>query len=76
MPHFCLCGTPGSNERLAPQANQDWIDDGKLGRLDSEESERIRQRLKERLAQVPGERKLVDELIAERRMEGRRDGAE
>jgi hypothetical protein len=34
-----------------------------------EKPERIRQRLKQRFAQVPGERKLVDELIAERRVE-------
>jgi len=47
-----------------------------LGRLVLEKPERIRQRLKQRFAQVPGERKLVDELIAERRMEGRRDEAE
>jgi hypothetical protein len=35
-----------------------------------EKPRRIRQRLKERYAQVHGERKLVDELIAERRLEG------
>ena len=40
------------------------------GRLVLEKPRRIRQRLKERYAQVHGERKLVDELIAERRLEG------
>jgi len=47
-----------------------------LGRLALEKSERIRQRLKQRFGQVHGERKLVDELIAERRFEGRRDEPE
>jgi len=45
-----------------------------LGRLVLEKPERIRQRLKERYAQVPDEKKLVYELIAERREEGLRDG--
>ena len=40
------------------------------GRLVLEKPRRIRQRLKERYAQVHGESKLVDELIAERRLEG------
>jgi hypothetical protein len=35
-----------------------------------EKPRRIRQWLKEQFAKVPGERKLVDELIAERRLEG------
>ena len=53
--------------RLGPRANQDLIHDGKLGRLDLEASERIRQRLKERFAQQgPSERKPVDEMVAER----------
>lgn len=38
-------------------------------RLVLEKPERIKKRLKARFAQVPGERALVDELIAERREE-------
>ncbi len=38
-----------------------------LGRLVLEKPEQIKQRLKQRFSQVPAERKLVDELIAERR---------
>ena len=53
-----------------------WVARKELGRLVLDKPERIRQRLKQWFAQVPGERKLVDELIAEPRMEGRRDGAE
>lgn len=37
--------------------------------------EQIKQRLKARFAQVPQERRLVEELIAERRDESRREGA-
>ena len=44
-----------------------------LGRLVLDKTERIRQRQKERYAQVPVDRKLVDELIAERREESLRD---
>jgi len=47
-----------------------------LGRLVLEKPERIKQRLKARFAQIPGDRRLVEELIAERREEGRRDAAE
>ena len=51
-----------------------------LGRLVLEKPEQIKQhlkkRLKQRFSQVPAERKLVDELIAERREESRRDAAE
>ena len=39
-----------------------------------EKPEQIKQRLKERFSQVPAERKLVDELIVERREECRREG--
>ena len=39
-------------------------------RLVIEKPEQIKQRLKARFAQVPVERRLVDELIAERRQEG------
>jgi hypothetical protein len=44
-----------------------------LGRLVLEKPERIKQRLKDRYAQFPVDRKLVDELIAERREEDLRD---
>ncbi len=44
------------------------------GRLVLEKPEQIKQRLKARFAQVPLERRLVEELIAERREEGRREG--
>jgi bifunctional DNA-binding transcriptional regulator/antitoxin component of YhaV-PrlF toxin-antitoxin module len=54
----------GFEERDALVAQQE------LGRLLLEKPRRIRQRLKERYDQVHGERKLVDELIAERRLEG------
>ena len=43
-------------------------------RLVIEKPEQIKQRLKARFAQVPAERNLVDELIAERREESRREG--
>ena len=43
-------------------------------RLVIEKPEQIKQRLKARFAQVPAERSLVDELIAERREESRREG--
>lgn len=39
-----------------------------------EKPEQIKHRLKARFAQVPLERRLVDELIAERREESRREG--
>jgi len=45
-------------------------------RLVIEKPEQIKQRLKARFAQVPAERRLVEELIAERRQESRREGAE
>ena len=45
-------------------------------RLVLEKPEQIKQRLKARFAQVPAERRLVEELIAERRQESRREGAE
>jgi len=41
-------------------------------RLVIEKPEQIKQRLKERFSQVPAERRLVDELIADRREESRR----
>jgi AbrB family looped-hinge helix DNA binding protein len=44
------------------------------GRLVLEKPDLIKQRLKARFAQIPPERELVDELIAERREESRRDG--
>ena len=44
-------------------------------RLVIEKPEQIKQRLKARFAQVPAERSLVDELISERREEGRREVA-
>lgn len=43
-------------------------------RLVIEKPEQIKQRLKARFAQVPAERNLVDELIADRREESRREG--
>jgi hypothetical protein len=49
---------------------------GRQGRLVIEKPEQIKQRLKARFAQVPAERRLVEELIAERRQESRREGAE
>ena len=42
-------------------------------RLVLEKPEQIKQRLKARFAQVPAERRLVDELIAERRQESRQE---
>jgi AbrB family looped-hinge helix DNA binding protein len=47
-----------------------------LGRLVLEKPEPIKKRLKQRFSEVPAERKLVEELIAERREESRRDAAE
>ncbi|MFN9629443.1 MAG: AbrB/MazE/SpoVT family DNA-binding domain-containing protein [Cyanobacteriota bacterium] len=44
------------------------------GRLVLEKPDLIKQRLKARLAQIPAERGLVDELIAERREESRGEG--
>jgi AbrB family looped-hinge helix DNA binding protein len=46
------------------------------GRLVLEKPERIKQRLKARFAQVSKDRSLVDELIAERRKEAKREAAE
>lgn len=43
-------------------------------RLVMEKPEQIKQRLKARFARVPLERRLVDELIGERREESRREG--
>lgn len=43
-------------------------------RLVIEKPEQIKQRLKARFAQVPAERRLVDELISERREESRLEG--
>jgi AbrB family looped-hinge helix DNA binding protein len=43
-------------------------------RLVLEKPEQIKQRLKARFAQVPSERRLVEELIAERREENRQEG--
>lgn len=43
-------------------------------RLVLEKPKQIKQRLKARFAQVPVERRLVNELIAERREECRREG--
>lgn len=43
-------------------------------RLVLEKPEQIKQRLKARFTQVPVERRLVNELIAERREECRREG--
>ena len=45
-------------------------------RLVLEKPAQIKQRLKERFAQVPVERRLVDELISERREESLREGVE
>lgn len=45
-------------------------------RLVLEKPEQIKQRLKARFAQVPVERRLVEELIAERHQQSRRQGAE
>jgi AbrB family looped-hinge helix DNA binding protein len=42
-------------------------------RLVIEKPEQIKQRLKARFAQVPAERRLVDELLCERREESRRE---
>jgi AbrB family looped-hinge helix DNA binding protein len=46
------------------------------GRLVLEKPETIKQRLKARFAQVPNDRSLVDELIAERREEAKKDASE
>ena len=46
------------------------------GRLVIEKQERIKQRLKARFAQVPKNRSLVAELIAERREDAKREVAE
>ena len=43
-------------------------------RLVLEKPQQIKQRLNARFARVPSERRLVDELIAERREESRREG--
>ncbi|MFO7629779.1 MAG: AbrB/MazE/SpoVT family DNA-binding domain-containing protein [Prochlorococcaceae cyanobacterium] len=43
-------------------------------RLVLEKPEQIKQRLKARFARVPVERRLVEELIAERRVESQREG--
>lgn len=43
-------------------------------RLVLEKPEQIKQRLKARFAQVPVERRLVEELIAERRVQSQREG--
>ena len=47
---------------------------GRQGRLVGEKPEQIKQRFKARFAQVPLERRLVEELIAERREQSRREG--
>jgi AbrB family looped-hinge helix DNA binding protein len=44
------------------------------GRLVLEKPAAIRQRLRERFAGVPAERQLVDELLAERRLEAQQEG--
>jgi hypothetical protein len=49
---------------------------GRQGRLVLEEPEVIKQRLKARFARVPGDRHLVDELLAERREEINREAKE
>ncbi|MEH2358570.1 AbrB/MazE/SpoVT family DNA-binding domain-containing protein [Nostoc sp.] len=46
------------------------------GRLVLEKAETIKLRLKARFSQVPKDRSLVDELIAERREEAKREDAE
>lgn len=46
------------------------------GRLVLEKQATIKQRLKERFAQVPKDRSLVDELIAERREDAKREASE
>jgi AbrB family looped-hinge helix DNA binding protein len=46
------------------------------GRLVLEKPGTIKQRLKARFVRVPRERSLVDELIAERREEAKREGTE
>lgn len=46
------------------------------GRLVLEKPETVKQRLKARFARVPQERSLVDELIAERREEAKKEAAE
>lgn len=43
-------------------------------RLVLEKPEQIKQRLKARFARVPVERRLVEELIAERRVQSQREG--
>ena len=45
------------------------------GRLVLEKADQLKQRLQARFALVPGQRNLADELIAERRDEGQREGA-
>jgi AbrB family looped-hinge helix DNA binding protein len=46
------------------------------GRLVLEKPEMIKQRLRARFAMVPSDRSLVDELIAERRAEAKREDAQ
>ena len=43
------------------------------GRLVLEKPDAIKQRLRERFAKVPADRQLVDELLAERRLEAQQD---
>ena len=43
------------------------------GRLVLEKPETIKERLRARFAKVPADRQLVDELLAERRLEARRE---
>jgi len=45
------------------------------GRLVLEKPETIKQRMRSRFARVPADRQLVDELLAERRLEAQREGA-
>lgn len=43
-------------------------------RLILEKPDAIKQRLRERFAKVPADRQLVDELLAERRLEAQQEG--
>lgn len=47
---------------------------GRQGRLVLEKPDTIKQRLLHRFAGVPADRLLVDELLAERRLEAQREG--
>lgn len=56
----------GEGDTLIARQEQD--------RLILEKPDAIKQRLRERFAKVPADRQLVDELLAERRLEAQQEG--